>query len=235
MNANNIPVITVDGPSGSGKGTLCRQLAKHFGYHLLDSGALYRLTAIATERAGSGFGDEKSAALCASALKVQFLVNDDGSERIELAGDDVTKRVRAEETGNKASKVAKHPKVREALLELQYSFRRAPGLIADGRDMGTIIFPDAQAKIFLTASADERAARRVSQMQQIGLLPQALNSDSLARLRAETAAEIRERDYRDANRTVAPLVPAEDAQVIDTTGVSIEKVVKDVIQYIEKH
>lgn len=220
-----IPVITVDGPSGSGKGTLCRALAQHFGYHLLDSGALYRLTALATEKAGHDLEDEQAAAQQAAQLPVEFLVNADGSECIQLAGEDVTQQVRAEATGNKASKVAKHPAVRAALVDLQHSFRKSPGLVADGRDMGTVIFPDAKAKIFLTASAQERAERRVGQMQQLGLLPQGLNSDSLARLTADTAAEIQERDERDATRSVSPLVAANDAQTLDTTGVSIDEVI----------
>jgi cytidylate kinase len=229
-----VPVITVDGPSGSGKGTLCRKLAASLGWRILDSGALYRLTAIATVDAGLSLENEEGAAKLAANLPVEFAQNDKGSEKILLNGVDVTARVRAEETGGLASQVAPHPQVRANLLVLQKSFRQAPGLIADGRDMGTVIFPDAEIKVFLTASAQARAQRRVGQLQDIGQLPSDLDSDSLARLTRGVAGEIAERDERDATRKISPLKPAEDALVLDSTELGIEQVFTRVMELVEQ-
>lgn len=229
-----VPVITVDGPSGSGKGTLCRRLAASLGWSILDSGALYRLTAIATVDAGFSLDDEEQAAKLAASLPVEFAQNDDGAEKILLGGVDVTGRVRAEETGGLASQVAPHPKVRASLLVLQKSFQKPPGLIADGRDMGTVIFPEAEIKVFLTASAEARAARRVGQLQEMGQLPSDLDSDSLARLTRGVAGEIAERDERDANRKISPLKPAEDALVLDSTELGIEQVFARVVELVQQ-
>lgn len=211
---NEVPVIAVDGPSGSGKGTISRLLASALGWHLLDSGALYRLTALVTLDAGADPSDEAAVAALAAELDVRFTTDEQGNEQILLAGQDVTRRIRSERCGEAASKVAPLRKVRRALNGLQLGFRRPPGLVADGRDMGTVVFPDAALKIFLTASAEERAERRYKQLKEkdIGV--------SLAALREEIAA----RDERDQTREVAPLVPAEDALIIDTTGVGIEDV-----------
>lgn len=230
----HVPVITVDGPSGSGKGTLCRKLAASLGWSILDSGALYRLTAIAAVDADLSLEDEAGAAALAANLPVEFAQNDDGSEKILLDGVDVTARVRAEETGGLASQVAPHPQVRANLLVLQKSFQREPGLIADGRDMGTVIFPDAEIKIFLTASPQARAERRVGQLQDIGQLPSDLDSDSLARLTRGVAGEIAERDERDANRKISPLKPAEDALLLDSTELGIDQVFARVMELAQQ-
>ncbi len=219
QSTDKIPVIAVDGPSGSGKGTISRLLAEALGWHLLDSGALYRLTALAALDAGVDPGDEQAVARLARDLDVQFETDQGGQERILLAGSDVTRRVRSERCGAAASRVAPLAAVRAALSDLQLSFRRAPGLVADGRDMGTIVFPDAGLKIFLTASPQERAERRYKQLKEKGL------GVSLAALREEIAG----RDARDQSREIAPLVPAEDAMIVDTTGVGIDEVFESVL------
>jgi cytidylate kinase len=214
-----IPVIAIDGPSGSGKGTVSRRVARALGWHLLDSGALYRLAALAGERAGLAEDDEPGHAELASRLDISFEVSESGGERVRLDGEDVTGPLREERTGNAASRVAAWPAVRAALFERQRRFMEWPGLVADGRDMGSVVFPDAGLKIFLTASADERALRRHKQLKEKGL------SVNLAAL----SAEIAERDRRDASRAVAPLVACADAIVIDSTTLDIDSVVQRVL------
>jgi cytidylate kinase len=214
------PVVTVDGPSGSGKGTVCRRLASRLGWHLLDSGALYRLVAVSGQLAGLAPEDVGGHVALARSMDVVFGARADGEERIELAGREVTGLVRAEETGQGASRVAAWPEVRAALTDRQRAFARPPGLIADGRDMGTVIFVDAPLKIFLTASAEERAQRRYKQLK---------DKDSGVSL-AALSREIAERDLRDSTRSVAPLRPASDAFVIDSTGVLVDEIVERVIE-----
>lgn len=215
-----VPVLAVDGPSGSGKGTVCRNLATRLGWHLLDSGALYRLTAVAGHRVGLGPDDRAGHAALAARMAVVFAVTAQGDERIVLEGQEVTGLVRAEQTGQGASRVAAWPEVREALLSRQRSFAESPGLVADGRDMGTVVFPEAPLKIFLTATPDERARRRYNQLK---------DKDSAVSL-AALSREIAERDLRDSTRSVAPLRPASDAFVIDSTGVAVEAIVERVIE-----
>jgi cytidylate kinase len=205
---SNQPVITVDGPSGSGKGTVCRLLAQKLGWSVLDSGAIYRVLALAAIHHMIKPEDEEALLPLAANLDVQFSVDSEtGAGRIILEGEDVTKSIRTEEVGGLASQIAALPSVREALLRRQRAFRNDLGLIADGRDMGTIVFPDAVLKIYLTASAEARAQRRFLELKQRGL---DVKIDKLI-------ADIKERDERDINRPVAPLVPAEDAITIDTT------------------
>lgn len=211
------PVLAVDGPGGAGKGTLCRHLAQRLGWHLLDSGALYRLVALAAEQAGTSLADEPGLAALARDLPARF-----EGERVYLGAQEVSDAIRSEATGDRASRVAVLPAVRTALVALQRGFRRAPGLVADGRDMGTVIFPDAELKVFLTASATERAMRRYKQLKEKGF------DVKLADLSAEVAA----RDRRDAERAVAPLRPAVDACVIDSTTLGIDEVVAAVLDEV---
>jgi len=214
-----VAVLTIDGPSGSGKGTVCRTLAGRLGWHLLDSGALYRLVAIAAEDAGVPAGDVAAYVQIAESMRVEFGVHADGSERVLLAGREVTDRIRSEVAGRGASTVAALPAVRDALLGRQRAFARPPGLIADGRDMGTVVFPAARLKIYLTASADERALRRYKQLKDKG---SGVSLPALSR-------DIAERDARDSSRAVAPLVPAADAVTIDSSELGVEAVVTRVL------
>lgn len=219
MSDHSTPVITVDGPGGSGKGTLSGMLAARLGWHLLDSGALYRLLAFAAQKRGTDLADELALVELAANLDVQFIADAEGGEqRIMLEGDDVSRSIRTETVGAGASRVAALPAVRQALLARQQAFREAPGLVADGRDMGTVVFPDAQLKIFLTASPEIRAERRYRQLLEKG------ETASLAGL----LDEINARDERDMNRSVAPLRPAEDAVLIDSSHMSIENVLETV-------
>ncbi|MGR5176989.1 (d)CMP kinase [Vibrio parahaemolyticus] len=220
--SSNTPVITVDGPSGAGKGTLCMLLAEKLGYHLLDSGAIYRVLALAAIHHGVDLESEDALVPLAMHLDVQFIAEGD-LVKVVLEGEDVSGELRKEETGNAASKIAALPRVREALLRRQRAFNVEPGLVADGRDMGTVVFPEAPVKIFLDASAEERAQRRFKQLQLKGL---DVRFDDLL-------SEIEERDYRDRNRAVAPLRPADDALVLDSTSLNIEQVLEKALQYIE--
>jgi CMP/dCMP kinase len=215
-----VPVIAIDGPSGSGKGTIARWVARQLGWHLLDSGALYRLVALAGLRQSLPAFDVAGHARLAASLDARFGMDDRGEEQILLAGQDVTRELRAEATGEAASRVAAWQEVRSALLGRQRAFARPPGLVADGRDMGSIVFRDAGLKIFLTASPEVRAQRRYKQLKEKGL------SVSLAAL----SAEIAERDRRDTTRPVAPLVAVPDAIVVDSTALTIEEVVGRAIE-----
>ncbi|WP_394205292.1 (d)CMP kinase [Shewanella waksmanii] len=217
------PIVTIDGPSGAGKGTISQLLADRLGWKLLDSGAIYRVLALAALHHNVSVEDEESLALLAAHLDVQFITSKDNGIKVVLEGEDVSKAIRSQECSNAASQVAAFPRVREALLRRQRAFNEAPGLIADGRDMGTVVFPTTPAKLYLTASAEERAQRRYNQLQDKGF---DVNIDRLL-------AEIKERDDRDMNRPVAPLVPADDALVIDTTGVSIDEVLTQCLNHIE--
>jgi cytidylate kinase len=211
----SVPVITVDGPSGSGKGTVCRLLARSIGWNLLDSGALYRLVGLAARNHGVDMDNHPALEVLAGHLDVQFEPGaGDDDLRIVLEGEDVTQTVRTEEVGALASRVASVGAVREALLARQRAFRVKPGLVADGRDMGTVVFPDAELKVFLTASAEERAQRRYRQLIAAG------DAVSLPRL----VSDIEARDRRDTERAVSPLRPAAEAVVVDTTGRSIAEV-----------
>lgn len=210
-----VPVIAIDGPSGVGKGTVARALAKTLGWHFLDSGALYRILALAAQKAGVPFQKTNEVAALAAGLQIRFT---EGGQ-ILVDGADLTQQVRAETTGALASAIAVCPEVRTALLKRQRAFRVEPGLVADGRDMGTVVFPDAPLKVFLDASADERARRRLIQLREAGL------EATIAPL----LAEIRARDERDRNRSTAPLKPADDAIVMDTTTIAADGVLKKVL------
>ena len=216
LTPDSAPVITIDGPSASGKGTVAERVASLLGFHFLDSGALYRLTALSAMKNGVALDDEASVGELAVALPATFR---DGA--VWLADENVSEAIRAETVGEGASKVAALPVVRAALLDRQRAYRQAPGLVADGRDMGTVIFPDAVAKVFLTASAEARAERRYKQLIGKG------NSASLAAL----VADMQARDARDTARSVAPLKPAPDALFLDTTEMDVESAVRAVLDH----
>lgn len=219
-----VPVLTIDGPSGSGKGTIARAVAEKLGWHLLDSGALYRAVGYAAGMAGLDLSDAEAVTRCAQGMKIRFRDPKDGGEaRVIVNGRDATDELRTETAGAAASAIAAIPSVRQVLVDLQLSFRKPPGLVADGRDMGTVIFPDAPHKVFLTASAAERAKRRYKQLKEKGL------NVTLTSL----LHEIEARDARDASRAVAPLKPAADAVTVDTTGMSIEQVVAKVLSLLQ--
>ena len=217
----NVPVITIDGPSGAGKGTVARIVAEQLGWHLLDSGAIYRVLAVAIQHHHIEVEEEEPLIPIAAHLDVQFEISSSGESKVILEGEDVTSSIREEEIGNLASKVAAFPRVREALLRRQRAFSVPPGLVADGRDMGTVVFKDAPVKVFLTASAEERAERRFNQLKDKGF------DVKIERL----LADIRQRDERDQNRAVAPLVPAEGALLIDSTDLSIQEVVNKMLSF----
>ncbi|MEW6991756.1 (d)CMP kinase [Colwelliaceae bacterium 6441] len=217
----SVPVITIDGPSGAGKGTAARLVAEQLGWHLLDSGAIYRVLAVATQYHHLTIDDEEALIPIAAHLDVQFEISKEGESKVILEGEDVTNSIRTEEIGAIASKVAAFPRVREALLRRQRAFKVSPGLVADGRDMGTVVFKDAPVKVFLTASAEERAERRFNQLKAKGF------DVKIGRL----LDDIRQRDERDENRKVAPLVPAEGALIVDSTELSIDEVVSKILSY----
>ncbi|MCK9564226.1 MAG: (d)CMP kinase [Bacteroidales bacterium] len=223
MTNSAMTIITVDGPSGSGKGTICQLLASRLGYHYLDSGALYRLLALAAKRHKVSLDDVEDLAVLAAHMDISFRMNSGGGHpEVILEGEDVTDQIRSEDVSAGASRVAVIPEVRSALLERQRAFARPPGLVADGRDMGTVVFPAAHVKIYLTASAEERAHRRHNQLMDKG------ENVSLAAL----VENVRARDARDMTRSVSPLVPAPGAIEIDTTGKGIQEVLDIVMEIV---
>lgn len=217
-----IPVLTIDGPSGSGKGTISRAVADRLGWHYLDSGAIYRAVGLAAAWENVDLSDPEAVAHCAARTEIRFETAESGELHVIVNGKDATRQLRMETAGAAASAIAAHPPVRAALVDLQHRFRRLPGLVADGRDMGTVIFPDAAYKVFLTASAEERAKRRHKQLKEKGV---SVNLDSLLH-------EIAARDERDAGRAVAPLKPADDAVVVDSTGTPITEVIERVLSVL---
>lgn len=220
MIIHNEPVITIDGASGTGKGTVSQLLAARLGWNFLDSGALYRVLALAAEKHGVALDNEKALEVLGEHLDVQFIANPDKSPKIILESEDITQIIRTEDVGNAASIIAALPAVRASLLSRQRAFREAPGLVTDGRDMGTVVFPDAEHKFFLTASPETRAERRYKQLKEQGL---DVNLGSLLE-------ELQLRDKRDSERTIAPLKPAEDAVIIATDNLSVMQVVNAILE-----
>jgi cytidylate kinase len=220
----NEPVITIDGASGTGKGTVSQLLAARLGWNFLDSGALYRVLAIAAEKHSVALDNEVALEVLGEHLDVQFMANSDKSPQIILESEDITNTIRTETVGNMASIVAALPAVRASLLSRQRAFREAPGLVTDGRDMGTVVFPDAEHKFFLTASAEIRANRRYKQLKEQGL---DVNLGGLLE-------ELRQRDKRDSERAVAPLKPADDAIIINTDHLSVIQVVEKILEEISR-
>ncbi len=218
------PVIAIDGPSGSGKGTLSRLLARELGWHYLDSGALYRLLGVAIQRRGIAPDDLPGVIATASDMAIEFIDNDAGEPAVLLDGEDVGAELRTEQSGAMASRLAAIPEVREALLARQRGFRQPPGLVADGRDMGTTVFPDAELKLFLTASLEERVNRRYKQLKEKGF---EISIDNLFQ-------EISARDQRDANRAVSPLRPADDAVVVDCSSMSIDEMLACAVEHVRE-
>jgi cytidylate kinase len=219
----NFPVIAIDGPTASGKGTVAHRVADKLGYHYLDSGALYRLTALAALKSETPLNDEHALAKLAEHLNVSFQ-----GDRIIMGSDNVANAIRAEEVGNTASKIASLPTVRQALFGLQLGFRKHPGLVADGRDMGSVIFPHAQLKVFLTATPEARAERRYKQLIEKGI---PANMEGLLQ-------DLRERDARDSNRAIAPLKPAEGAYLLETSNMTADEAVERVLSWyaeVKKH
>jgi len=225
MSEKRVPVITIDGPSGSGKGTVCQLLATKLGFHYLDSGALYRLLALAAKRHGVELDNIEALAVLAGHMDISFHMQTDSEPKVMLEGEDVSSLIRNEEIGSDASLVAAYPEVRAALLQRQRAFAVAPGLVADGRDMGTVVFPDADAKIFLTASPEDRAERRYKQLIDKG------ESVSLAAL----VEQVQKRDERDMNRKASPLIPANNAVVLDSSKMSIDEVLNSGLKIIIKN
>jgi cytidylate kinase len=219
--ADRVPVITIDGPSGSGKGTISQRLAQQLGWHYLDSGALYRLLACAAQRDGVALDDVDGLVALASRIHAEFRTDETGDECVLLDGVPVTTELRTEQAGGAASQIAALPLVRGALLDWQRRYRQPPGLVADGRDMGTVVFPDAAAKIFLTASPEERAGRRYKQLIKLG---KEVSMEAVV-------AEVRVRDARDRSRAIAPLVPAADAHLLDNSALDIEETVARVLDH----
>ena len=215
-----VPVITIDGPSGSGKGTIAQRIARQLGYHLLDSGALYRILGCVAQQRQLDLADPDVLAQTARKLDIRF--GNLGPGSVQVDGEDFTEVIRTEAAGDMASRVGAIPAVRDALFDRQRAFRKPPGLVADGRDMGTVVFPDAQVKIFLTASVEERAKRRYNQL--IGKGISAILPDLLR--------ELQERDARDSQRSASPLKPAEDAHTLDTTELTIDQVVEKVLNLV---
>lgn len=224
MYDETIPVITLDGPSGTGKGTLCHLLAKHLHWNMLDSGAIYRVLAYAARKNKLELNDVLQLTRLAHSLNLQFKSSDDNSSQVILDKEDISRDIRSEQCGQDASKIAAIPEIRQALLERQRNFAQAPGLVTDGRDMGTVVFPKAFLKIFLYANEEERANRRYLQLKEKG------NDVSLA----QVVEELAKRDTRDTARTHAPLKPAEDAVQIDTTRLSIVQVFNTVLNLIDE-
>ena len=216
-------IITVDGPSGVGKGTLCQALTQHFGFQLLDSGAIYRVFGLAAAKQNIDFSDEQALSAFAKTIEITFSSDENGVKTF-LNQEDVSNAIRTQQVADYASRTAVYPLVRAALLQKQRDFAQAPGLVADGRDMGTVVFPQAQIKFFLDASAQERAKRRLKQLQEKGI-----NGNF-----AQILSEIQERDYRDRNRTVAPLKPADDAILLDSSSLSINEVFTLALQHIRQ-
>ena len=216
--SNVIPVIAIDGPSASGKGTVAQRVAHQLGFHFLDSGALYRLLALAAQKRGVALDDETGLSRLAANLEIRF-----AGDAVQLDGETVTDAIRSETCGTGASKIAAYPAVRAALLDLQRAFRKAPGLVADGRDMGSVVFPDAATKIFLTASAEVRAERRVKQLIEKGM------GDKISPL--QILQDIKQRDERDSARAVAPLQQCADASLLDTSSLNIDEAVAAVMAH----